>query len=344
MSKGTVFSLEVKPKLPRRLARLEELANNLWYSWDRPTRTLFSRLDTALWEAVGHNPKAFLKRVDERKLIDAADDPVFLGNFNRALSAFDTYHSEPLRRNGSEWLRQSDLVAYFCAEFGFHESLPIYSGGLGILAGDHCKSASDMRLPFIGVGLLYRKGYFRQSIDADGHQEHDREQARRREEHHRRAVHDAHRGARRRHQRGRRGRHARHFGQAFQQHLELARDVVLRHAGIAQQQAGLVRGSSTVVTAQRPGQDAACERCGADGAVVAAFRQAQHEVQPGGALVRSGGVNELNVRKTPAERGDRHVRRGGIRGARWDQGRPFRSGTRRRVLHTCFPERLWLRF
>jgi glycogen phosphorylase len=170
MTKGTIFSLEVKPNVPRRLARLEELANNLWYSWDRPTRTLFSRLDTALWDAVGHNPKAFLKRVDEQKLVDAADDPVFLGNFNRVLSELDSYHSEPLRRNGSEWLRQSDLVAYFCAEFGFHESLPIYSGGLGILAGDHCKSASDMRLPFVGVGLLYRQGYFHQSIDSEGNQ------------------------------------------------------------------------------------------------------------------------------------------------------------------------------
>jgi glycogen phosphorylase len=170
MSKGTTFAIEVTPKIPRRLARIEELANNLWYSWDRPTRTLFSRLDPALWDAVGHNPKAFLKHVDEQRLIDAADDPVFLGNYNRALSAFDTYHNEPLRRNGSEWLRQSDLVAYFCAEFGFHESLPIYSGGLGILAGDHCKSASDMRLPFIGVGLLYRQGYFHQTIDGEGNQ------------------------------------------------------------------------------------------------------------------------------------------------------------------------------
>src|SRR5581483_10479368 len=104
-------------------------------------------------------------------LVDAADDPVYLGNYNRALSAFDTYHNEPLRRNGSEWLRQSDLVAYFCAEFGFHESLPIYSGGLGILAGDHCKSASDMRLPFVGVGLLYRQGYFHQTIDLEGNQQ-----------------------------------------------------------------------------------------------------------------------------------------------------------------------------
>jgi starch phosphorylase len=170
MQPRTVFHLEVNPKIPARLARLEELASNLWYSWDRPTRTLFSRLNTGLWDAVGHNPKAFLRRVDEQVLLDAADDPVFLGNFNRVLSAYDTYHNEPLRRNGSEWLRASDLVAYFCAEFGFHESFPIYSGGLGILAGDHCKAASDMRLPFIGVGLLYRQGYFSQTIDTEGNQ------------------------------------------------------------------------------------------------------------------------------------------------------------------------------
>jgi len=170
MESRTSFGLEVNPRIPRRLARLEEIASNLWYSWDRPARTLFSRLHTGLWDAVGHNPKAFLKRVDEQKLLDAADDPVFLGNYNRVLSNYDTYHNEPLRRNGSEWLRSSDLVAYFCAEFGFHESFPIYSGGLGILAGDHCKAASDMRLPFIGVGLLYRQGYFSQSIDAEGNQ------------------------------------------------------------------------------------------------------------------------------------------------------------------------------
>ncbi len=170
MEPRTVFQVEVNPKIPPRLARLEELASNLWYSWDRPTRTLFSRLHTGLWDAVGHNPKAFLRRVDEEVLVDAADDPVFLANYNRVLSAYDTYHSEPLRRNGSEWLRSTDLVAYFCAEFGFHESFPIYSGGLGILAGDHCKAASDMRLPFVGVGLLYRQGYFSQTIDSEGNQ------------------------------------------------------------------------------------------------------------------------------------------------------------------------------
>ncbi len=170
MGTGTTFLLEVNPRIPRRLARLEELAADLWYSWDRPTRQLFSRLHPSLWDAVGHSPKAFLKRVDEQRLLEAADDPLFLNSFNRVLSAFDSYRDEPLRRNGSEWLRQNDLVAYFCAEFGFHESMPIYSGGLGILAGDHCKSASDMRLPFVGVGLLYRQGYFHQTIDADGNQ------------------------------------------------------------------------------------------------------------------------------------------------------------------------------
>ena len=170
MTSSTGFILEVNPKLPPQLARLEELAGNLLYSWDGETRLLFSQLDPQLWSEVEHNPKAFLKRIDEQKLIDAADDPVFLGILNRVLSAFDGYLKEPLRRNGSEWLRNNDVIAYFCAEFGFHESLPIYSGGLGILAGDHCKSASDMRLPFVGVGLLYRQGYFHQTIDTEGNQ------------------------------------------------------------------------------------------------------------------------------------------------------------------------------
>lgn len=170
MKQGTTFTFEVNPKIPRKLKRLEELANNLWYSWDKPTRTLFARLHPGLWDAVGHNPKVFLRRVDEKRLLDAMDDPVFLATFNRVLSAYDTYHHELVRRNVEESLKDNDLVAYFCAEFGFHESFPIYSGGLGILAGDHCKAASDMCVPFVGVGLLYRQGYFSQSIDGDGNQ------------------------------------------------------------------------------------------------------------------------------------------------------------------------------
>ena len=167
---GTPFLLEVNPKIPPRLARLEELANNLWYGWDRPTRSLFARLHPSLWGSVGHSPKAFLKRVDQQRLEEAAEDPVFLGNYARVLSAYDTYHNEPGRSHGAQHLRQNDLVAYFCFEFGFHESLPIYSGGLGILAGDHCKAASDLRMPFVAVGLLYRQGYFHQTIDGEGGQ------------------------------------------------------------------------------------------------------------------------------------------------------------------------------
>ncbi|MEE8289341.1 MAG: alpha-glucan family phosphorylase [Nitrosomonadaceae bacterium] len=171
MSTGTPFIIAVNPKIPPRLARLEELANNLWYSWDRSTRTLFSRLNPALWKAVGHNPKDFLKRVDESLLLEAAEDQVFLANYNSILSAYDSYHSEVVRNNDATGLRSQDQVAYFCFEFGFHESFPIYSGGLGILAGDHCKGASDMRLPFVGVGLLYRQGYFLQIIDNEGSQQ-----------------------------------------------------------------------------------------------------------------------------------------------------------------------------
>ncbi|MBI5937426.1 MAG: alpha-glucan family phosphorylase [Betaproteobacteria bacterium] len=170
MKPGTSYTVEVNPRIPHRLARLSELAENLWYSWDKPTRTLFARLHPGLWEAVGHNPKTFLKRVDEDRLNEAAEDHVFLGSYNRVLSAYDTYHGEPLRLQMPIGLKPGDLIAYFCAEFGFHESFPIYSGGLGILAGDHCKAAADVRLPFVAIGLFYRQGYFSQRIDNDGNQ------------------------------------------------------------------------------------------------------------------------------------------------------------------------------
>jgi len=170
MKRSTAYVLQVRPKIPARLARLEELANNLWYSWDRPTRALFASLHPGLWKATGQSPKSFLKRVDEQRLLNAAEDQVFISNFNRVLADYDTYHNQRSHDDGSDCLGKDDLVAYFCAEFGFHESFPIYSGGLGILAGDHCKAASDLRLPFVGVGLLYRQGYFHQTIDSAGNQ------------------------------------------------------------------------------------------------------------------------------------------------------------------------------
>ncbi|HMM72506.1 MAG TPA: alpha-glucan family phosphorylase [Rhodocyclaceae bacterium] len=167
---GTPYFMEVRPRVPEKLGRLDELAHNLWYTWDRSTRTMFARLHPALWHAAGHSPKAFLKRVHQRRLDAAADDPVFLAGFHRVLSAYDTYHQDTRRDPLVERLGENGLIAYFCAEFGLHESLPIYSGGLGILAGDHLKAASDMRLPFVAVGLLYSQGYFAQTIDREGRQ------------------------------------------------------------------------------------------------------------------------------------------------------------------------------
>ena len=166
---ATEFHIEVQPKIPARLQKLPELANDLRYSWDRATRSLFARLNQQLWNAVGHNPKVFLRRVEERRLAQAAEDPVYLDSYDRAVMRYETYIHEPRRHNGSS-LSDADLVAYFSAEFGFHESFQIYSGGLGVLAADHCKAASDLNLPFVAVGLLYRQGYFTQTIDGDGDQ------------------------------------------------------------------------------------------------------------------------------------------------------------------------------
>jgi len=168
---GTLFTLEVQPRIPARLARLEELANDLLYSWDRQVRGLYFRMDRTLWEECGHNPKVFLRRVAQERLEEAAQDRVYMVEYNRVLSYYDTYRKEGPHNFVTQHLDpEQDLVAYFCAEFGFHESLPIYSGGLGILAGDHCKAASDLGLPFVAVGMLYRQGYFTQRIDGDGNQ------------------------------------------------------------------------------------------------------------------------------------------------------------------------------
>ena len=169
---GTRFSLEVQAVIPERLERLKELASDLLYSWDREARSLFYRLDNDLWESCAHNPKVFLRRIAQEKLNHAAEDRIFIQDFNRVLSSYDSYLEEDSNTDVNEYLDPDrDLVAYFCAEFGLHESFPIYSGGLGILAGDHCKAASDLNVPFIAIGLLYRQGYFTQTIDGNGQQQ-----------------------------------------------------------------------------------------------------------------------------------------------------------------------------
>lgn len=167
----TKFKIEVRPHIPEQLKGIEEMANDLLYSWDRGVRGLFYRLDPDLWETCSHNPKVFLRRVSQKTLKLAAEDHIFMEEFTRVMSVYRTYHEKPLHEDFDGHLDpEGDLIAYFCAEFGLHESFPIYSGGLGILAGDHCKAASDMRLPFIGIGLLYRQGYFTQTIDGSGQQ------------------------------------------------------------------------------------------------------------------------------------------------------------------------------
>ena len=158
-------------RLPPQFEGLRRLAYNLWWMWHPRAALLFQRIDGNAW-ARYRNPIAILESpIDWAPLLT---DPVFIAEFQDVMREFDHYMA-----NGADhWFQRTHAdafpgpIAYFCAEYGFHESLGIYSGGLGVLAGDHMKSASDMALPLIGVGLLYRKGYFRQTIDADGHQQH----------------------------------------------------------------------------------------------------------------------------------------------------------------------------
>ncbi|HEY8817889.1 MAG TPA: alpha-glucan family phosphorylase, partial [Candidatus Limnocylindrales bacterium] len=158
--------------LPPRLEGLRRLAYNLHWSWHPRTRGLFNLIDRTAWTRY-RNPIPVISGPTEWSRL--LDDAKFLAEYHDVLAEFDAY----MANGAGHWFqrryadRLNGPIAYFCAEYGFHESLGIYSGGLGVLAGDHMKSASDMALPAIGVGLLYRKGYFRQTIDADGHQEHD---------------------------------------------------------------------------------------------------------------------------------------------------------------------------
>lgn len=159
-------------RLPPRLEGLHRLAYNLYWTWHPEVRELFARIDRQAWTGF-RSPVAVLRHARDWTWL--LDDPDFMVRYSTVLEAFDAYMA-----NGREhWFTRhygeelSGPVAYFCAEYGLHETLPIYSGGLGVLAGDHLKTASDMALPFAAVGLFYRRGYFRQTIDADGHQEHD---------------------------------------------------------------------------------------------------------------------------------------------------------------------------
>jgi starch phosphorylase len=156
--------------LPQPLRPLERIAQNFYWSWDPDGVDLFRDLDPLLWDKVEEHPQKMLSDASELLLWQRAADPDYIAKLERFLARFDAYLAEP-PRTISEQLNVDHPVAYFCAEYGVHTSLPIYSGGLGILAGDHLKSASDLNLPLVAIGLLYRYGYFRQDISHDGWQE-----------------------------------------------------------------------------------------------------------------------------------------------------------------------------
>jgi starch phosphorylase len=158
--------------VPERIQRLVEVAYNLWWSWHPEAQALFQRIDARLWEDVYHNPVLFLREVRQSSLDEAANNPDFIRAYHDVLTAFDEYQIFD-----KTWFKETyndklnKPIAYFSAEFGLHECLPIYSGGLGILSGDHAKEASDLGLPFIGIGFLYPQGYFKQVINEHGNQE-----------------------------------------------------------------------------------------------------------------------------------------------------------------------------
>ena len=160
--------------LPESLRALERLAWNYWWSWAAGGIAVFRDLDPAVWEECEHNPRRLLAEVSEFRLMQMATDPEYCERVRRLSSSFDEYMGDERTWDSGtaeKQITREHGVAYFCAEYGIHNSLPLYSGGLGMLAGDHLKSASDLRLPLVAVGLLYRYGYFRQRLRRDGWQE-----------------------------------------------------------------------------------------------------------------------------------------------------------------------------
>ena len=164
----------LRNRLPQSLHRLADLAYNYWWSWQPEAVSLFESIDPTGWERCAHNPVMFLDGLSYDRLTQVTCDPQYMATLKRVVIQFDRYLTDDntwVKNNLNQDLSAEHPIAYFCAEFGIHESLPVYSGGLGILAGDHLKSASDLGIPLVGVGLLYRQGYFRQRLNRSGWQE-----------------------------------------------------------------------------------------------------------------------------------------------------------------------------
>ncbi len=193
MAGRPIRTFTVLPCLPERLQPLQQLAHNLWWCWNHEAISLFRRIDPDLWETVEHSPVKLLGSIDQVRLEALLQDDGFLAHMDRVAQAFQDYLSAPTwfqesfpRVEGEGWrvkgegslanasspsTQENFRIAYFSAEFGLHESVPTYSGGLGVLSGDHLKSSSDLGLPLVGVGLMYREGYFRQYLSVDGWQQ-----------------------------------------------------------------------------------------------------------------------------------------------------------------------------
>ncbi len=163
-------TFSVEPALPASLLPLRDLAYNMWWCWHAEALDLFRRLDPRLWEEVNHNPVALLGKVSQQRLEDVAGDQGFLAHLERISQALGKYMAKSGWWASKYGEPTEPEVVYFCAEFGLAECLPIYSGGLGVLAGDHMKSASELGIPLVGIGLLYQQGFFRQRLNADGWQ------------------------------------------------------------------------------------------------------------------------------------------------------------------------------
>jgi starch phosphorylase len=181
MSVRPIRTFTVLPYLPERLKPLHQLAYNMWWCWNHDAVELFSRIDVDLFKQVDHSPIRLLSGVPQSRIEELSRDEGFLAHLDRVTQHFESYMA------GRSWYQDTLVdadsktngkastepfrVAYFSAEFGIHESIPEYSGGLGVLAGDHLKSASDLGLPLVGVSLMYRQGYLRQYLNHDGWQQ-----------------------------------------------------------------------------------------------------------------------------------------------------------------------------
>jgi starch phosphorylase len=166
----TIQTVTILPSLPKRLSPLLTIARNLWWTWTPEALYLFQDMDREVWERCGHNPIAALGTIEQPRLEELERDEIFLARMEDVRNELERYLGAQTWYKKTSGAKARGTIAYFSAEFGLHESLPLYSGGLGILAGDHMKSASDLGLPLVGIGLLYKHGYFQQYLNPDGWQ------------------------------------------------------------------------------------------------------------------------------------------------------------------------------